>query len=63
MEIIYYDNDDHLLRLLQARNDAAMPAAVLLPRSMGWLVKAGVMPPQPLGAGTTETDISAGNIC
>ena len=38
MLVIFYDDDDHLLRILKTRNDPAMPAVVLLPRGMAWLV-------------------------
>ena len=38
MLVIFYDDDAHLLRLLKTRNDPTLPAVVLLPRGLGWLV-------------------------
>ena len=41
MQVIYYTDDDHLRQILRARTDAAMPAAVLLPRGWEWLLNQG----------------------
>ena len=59
MQVIYYDTDADLRRLLRARTDAAMPAVVLLPRSLWWLVKDKATPGpfQPYTIPVSDTDM------